>query len=176
MARGVRPLPGLILFVVIFAAVALWMETFPTAHGRSAAELRATPFGRMATPAGASLISSTFSRAEWSGRGLSGLPVGSTPQVLCARLRQEYATTDPEIVRTALMATASASGIDAVDIDAWVQGRRDLWHDGVAVGYEALARGPGESRVVITISDLPAPLGGWCTGGRLGTYETIFNW
>jgi len=174
VARGVRPLPGLILFAVIFAAVALWTETFPTAHGRTAAELRATPLGRMATPTGASLISSTFRGAAWAGRGFSLL--GATPQVLCAQLRQEYATADPELVRAALIATASASGIDAVDIDAWVQGRRDLSHDGVAVRYQVAASGTGESRVFITISDLPEPMGGRCTGGRLGTYETLFNY
>jgi hypothetical protein len=175
VARGVRPLPGLILLAVIFAAVTLWTETFPTAHGRTAAELRATPFGRMATPAGASLISSTFRGAAWAGREFSLL--GATPpQVLCAQLRRDYATADPELVRAALIATASASGIDAIDIDAWVQGRRDLSHDGVTVRYQIAASGIGESRVFITISDLPAPMGGRCTGGRLGTYETLFNY
>ena len=151
----------------IAAAVVVWTELFPKAHGQSEAQLRATSFAQMRLPDGVRLVASVYEPARWSGFDL----LGGTPQVLCARLRQTFEVARADALRETFLETAVAAGKSRDDAESVIRAASArLYLNSVGIGYTEQQR-----NATVTIVDLPEPLGGQCTGGRLGTYETVMN-
>ena len=162
-----RPWRGLLLFLVIAAPVFLWNEAFPTAQGQREAELRLSPFASMRLPEGVRLSGSVYEPARFV--DVSAFPFGgSERQLVCARLRQTFEFAGADALRGAFVETALAAGKSRDDAETVMRGQGALLYVGTtAIGFDG-----GEGRAVIRIVDLPEPLGGRCSGGRIGIYPT----